>query len=448
MARYFIPSQNAGEQAGQQLTGYVSQGLQALADQRLREMAERKEAAQRGREEAAFRSAKLPGELAHADPRALQHLIGYLSENESKDLNNVLYGSPQQQPSLQQQITPSAAEQQPGIPALIGGLLQPKNLKQPQVNEFLENKRNAPVTTEAPLPQKTIEPTSAIDRLRQSGLPLTKKNIDAAMNVDKQRAEQEGRKFKETVEIHKIIEPEIKDAREKARSAKRNNRDLDRLEELNTQGLPSVAYLQFLENSGLDIPALQGANAEEFGKIAQSFLRDAKQYLGSRISNFELEQFLRTIPSLSQSPEGRHRVISNLKYLNDANIAYNDAYQEVASKYKGADLLDIGSKVDKIVDKKLDNIEKKFRNNLKKQLPKGSSITSVAAAKAAGSALGNIPQALGYGALGAGLGALRGGSVLGIPGALAGGLGGGIAGLTGVSPLKFITDLLTTRSSS
>ncbi|MEK6884942.1 MAG: hypothetical protein AABY22_35250, partial [Nanoarchaeota archaeon] len=41
---------------------------------------------------------------------------------------------------------------------------------------------------------------------------------------------------------------------------------------------------------------------EEFQKIEANFLRNAKQYFGGRISNYEVEQFLKTIPSLSQSP--------------------------------------------------------------------------------------------------------------------------------------------------
>ena len=60
---------------------------------------------------------------------------------------------------------------------------------------------------------------------------------------------------------------------------------------------------------GLDIAALSKPGTEEFQKIAANFFRDAKTYFGGQVSNYEIEQFLKTIPNLSQSNTGRQRVI-------------------------------------------------------------------------------------------------------------------------------------------
>src|SRR5690606_23151303 len=93
--------------------------------------------------------------------------------------------------------------------------------------------------------------------------------------------------------------------------------DLERMKELESGDaqLDTPGYVEFLERSGLNIPALMNPESEEFQKLRQTQLRDAKQYFGGRVSNFEMDQFLKSIPSLNQSPEGRKRVIANMERI-------------------------------------------------------------------------------------------------------------------------------------
>lgn len=236
---------------------------------------------------------------------------------------------------------------------------------------------------------------------------------------EKEKAE----RFKATKEYRQSI----LDARKSARS---DLRDLGRLEELNQEGkLDTAGYVQFLHNSGLDIPALMSEDSQEFAKIQQSFLKNIKNIFGARVSNFEVEQFLKTIPSLSQTPSGRARVIANLKLMTRGSEEYYKAYEDVLRENKGVPPLDVQEQVERKIDKdkRLDRIYNQFKEDLKKPIPKGqnriitglqagagSSVKPLAGA-AAGALIGSIVPGIGtgLGALGGGAAAL-GGKLVGL----------------------------------
>lgn len=185
-----------------------------------------------------------------------------------------------------------------------------------------------------------------------------------------------------------------KKTHEAAHAARQDIRDLDRMGELEKEGkLDTPGYVEFLKRSGLDIPALMNPGSEEFNKTAANFMRNAKTYLGSRISNFELDQFLKTIPSLSQSPEGRKRVISNLKYVARSALSYNDALNEIIKENKGVPPLDLDEQIEDRVGNKLDKLSEKFKEDISKPVPKGQNKFITGLQATAGSVLG-APGAL------------------------------------------------------
>lgn len=231
-------------------------------------------------------------------------------------------------------------------------------------------------------------------------------------------------------EAIKLTEGVRKDAVEQAQSAQRTLHDLDRIEELSQSGkLDTPGYVEFLHRSGLDIPALMNPESEEFAKLQQGFLRDAKQYFGGRVSNYEVEQFLKTIPSLSQSPEGRNRVIANLKYLSRAKLEHFKTLRDIIKDNKGLPPYDLAEQAFEKQEPKLNALAKKFKQDLQKPVPKGQNKFITGLQATTGTALGRIPKALGS----AGLGAVAGARFGGPYGALLGGVAGGLSGLSGVS---------------
>lgn len=248
-----------------------------------------------------------------------------------------------------------------------------------------------------------------------------------AIELSKQKEKRQARKEKQEFEAYKATKPERSQILLEARTGRQNLDDLKRLQELEQSGkLTSSAYDSFLTRSGFDIPALRSPESQEFLKIRQSFLRDAKKYFGSRVSNFELEQFLKTIPDLSQSPEGRNRVIANLKRFNRLAIERGKAMKDVIKENDGIPPLDLEERVDKKMKKRSDAVANKFKSDLEKKTPKGSSALSTTLGTIAGEAVGRLPKA----AAQAGIGYLGGSRFLGPYGGL---IGGGLGFLSGLS---------------
>ena len=237
----------------------------------------------------------------------------------------------------------------------------------------------------------------------------------------KETAAERREAFKQTKEERKAIINDYKQAKDSLA-------DLDRFEELEQSGnLDTPGYVEFLKRSGLDIPALMNPESEEFQKIANNFVRDAKTYFGGRVSNFEVDQFLKTIPSLSQSPEGRKRVIDNLKRLNRGKVEYYKSFKDIMNDNKNIPPLDLLEQVQEKADTKISAIADQFRKDLAKPVPKGQSKLITALQSTAGTVAGRLPKA----AAGAGLGAYAG-SKLGPAGTVAGGIIGGLGGAGGI----------------
>lgn len=247
------------------------------------------------------------------------------------------------------------------------------------------------------------------------------KSTGVRIAPSKEKQKEVSEKFKATKEFRQSV-------LQSRKSARSDLKDLNRLEELSKSGkLDSAGWVEFLNNSGLDIPALMSEDSQEFQKIQQNFLKNAKQYFGGRISNYEVEQFLKTIPSLSQTPAGRQRVIANLKQISRGAEEYYKAYEEILSEHGGVPPYDIEEEIERRIEPRIDKISEQFKKELSKPVPSGQNRLITGLQAGAGKVVGNAGKLVKAG-LGAAAGA-RLGSAAGPIGAVAGGALGGIGGL-------------------
>lgn len=321
-------------------------------------------------------------------------------------------------------------EQMAKAEQLLGPVQQPDE-QEAQAQQAPEISHEESPSNTANLLEDIFTPQS--EKRAKQDLAIKEKTLALRGQAD----EREEKKFelKKEESISKLHD-KISAAKDEAKS---RLEDLERMEELDKEGkYDSTAYLTFLEKAGLDIPALMSPGSEEFNKIAANFIRDAKNYFGGRISNFEVEQFLKTIPSLMQSPEGRKRVISNLKRINRMAVAEYDAYKEARKANKNASPLELSEDIDERLEKKRDAIAAQFKEDLAREVPKGESKALIAAAAGAGNVLGKAGK-LAKAGLGAYTGMKTGqalGGLLGPAGraigAGVGGIGGGLGGLFGL----------------
>jgi hypothetical protein len=202
----------------------------------------------------------------------------------------------------------------------------------------------------------SLEIKKEAEKRQRDALELQKKGLE----FKKGRATQE-----EKLSAFKETKPERKEILSGARAARESVARLERMEELNKNGkLSSPAYLEFLKKAGLDIPALTSPDTQEFRKLEADFLREARSIFGSRISNYEVNAFLRAIPSSMQSREGRERVIHNLKTFYQASKERADTMSSIIKENKGVPPLDLMDQVESKSSGRIDKLMRDFKEGL------------------------------------------------------------------------------------
>ena len=161
-------------------------------------------------------------------------------------------------------------------------------------------------------------------------------------------------KFKETKEVRSNIVKQ-------AQAAHENNMRLNRMKKLNDTGkLIGGLFNSTLKKFGLDLPALKNPESQEFEKLSTDMLRNAKEIFGARVTNFEMDTFLKSIPTLSQTKEGRERVIRNLKIFNEGAAKRLDAMKKIIKANGGTPPYDLGEQIEEMIGGDLDEMMREF----------------------------------------------------------------------------------------
>lgn len=150
--------------------------------------------------------------------------------------------------------------------------------------------------------------------------------------LDQRLEERKERRFDEH------IHPRIVKAIENADAAERQNIELDAMAAL-TQGGKEQKFLSgaidYIEHAfpGINGQALLNAETAQIKKFTQSFMKNMGKIFKGKVSNAEMEQFLKGVPNLMMDPEGRMRVIGTFKLMNDLDIGVKDTMADVIERY-------------------------------------------------------------------------------------------------------------------
>lgn len=215
--------------------------------------------------------------------------------------------------------------------------------------------------------QDALQALGQIDTRRDKLSEKLEKREERARKEREERIELDR---KHGVEMYKTTADERKTIREEGRKAKTTLDDIRRMEELQQTGkLEDPGYYSFLKNSGLDIPALMSPESQEYVKTVQNFMRNMKEIFGGRVSNIEVEQFMKGIPTLSMSEAGRSRVLASMKRVAKVSVLRHDALKQLVRKYNGNLPLDWQEEVDDMVETQTDKLWREFRADLTRPVP-------------------------------------------------------------------------------
>ncbi len=396
---------NLGSELGRALGSGLGAGLGALASRKVEKMRHKEESNR-------LQSLGFSPQLAHAFPKLPEKTQQeILSSVDWSRINNSHQQQPQQQPQIQQMQQPQQQQrmqqqqqmQPQGQPAPQQNV--PRDLQQmsrPNTQEILRSLSGQ--GPQQPFAQQEQQFAAARQQSPQNQLTPNQQigQAAAAQQVAEKEAQAQGL-FKAPVdpleqqkeladykqqrkEQHELALYErkrmdegekeskewLKETNKKSRAVKENNARLDRMENLARSGkLDKPGFSAALDTLthgifgfGINLKSLQSPESQEFDKLSKDMLSGIQDVFGSRILKTEVDNFLQTIPTLSQSNEGKIAVIENLKLLNEAKLAQDKTAKEIIKENGGKVPADLQLQVDDRLDDTLDKIHERFVNQI------------------------------------------------------------------------------------
>jgi len=226
----------------------------------------------------------------------------------------------------------------------------------------------------------TIKQVNDLIRRSQKGkgtkIKDTEENADSSLNEysdedlkDIIATQDEGLTASERVkresERFKVGQPIREEAATKIRNFARDKERLGILESLhNSKKLPKDFGLLNVDKEGnLRLPFAASPEAQRFVKTLNEFSANAKDTFGSRVTNFDLVQYLKRFPTLLNSEEGKKQILEQMKIVNDINSVYYKNLQDIFHKAGGARKIDSDvaeDLADRKSEKQIDELVKKF----------------------------------------------------------------------------------------
>jgi len=149
--------------------------------------------------------------------------------------------------------------------------------------------------------------------------------------------------------------PLYQERQTKVKSLEDEQTALGILEELSPQ-ISGLTRLNLNPQSGeLIIPALASPEAQRYIKTINDFTTKAKDSYGSRVTNFDLTQFMKRLPTLANTEEGRKEIIEQMRTLNSINMAREQALINYVDEQGGVRNVD-WDRAEREADKRSKNI--------------------------------------------------------------------------------------------
>jgi hypothetical protein len=238
-------------------------------------------------------------------------------------------------------------------------------MQQQKMNQIMQMLGISPSQGAGQPPQELpgAESTGTVGDSQQriNKLNLTQEQVVAASLMDPEfgkalsplyQAEERSRSKRE-----QAAEPELLKREERLGHLEESGMRFDRLEKLFSPELeskfPSALVTGLFTKDGELRPtaaAMLSPEAQEATKLIADELRGVKDTFGARISNFELQAYMKRLPTLLNTAEGRKRVLRDLKSMNEMNRFHDEKVLDIVDRGGGAGAISL-SKAERIFRK-------------------------------------------------------------------------------------------------
>ncbi len=323
--------------------------------------------------------------LAQLPPQVQQQIIQNKLKTASQaqqssraqDVESSLFGGGAQQPlpQFQPQAPPvQRQEVQPQAPAQLPPEVQPL-----QEREVVEDEYITPQVLESLRKEDIPTPHTYANALRKAG--IDQREIDSRVKEYKEEYRSDVKERTSDVQDSKKFYSKEK---EKGSAAQLNINNLKQMDKLIDRGnLPGTLFNSVLEGLknvlGVNLNQLYGkgrVDVETFEKLSNEFLRNAKAIFGARVTNFEIEKFLQTIPNLAQSDAGKKQIISNLLLMNEAALLPEKAGRQIIRANNGKVPKNLELLIDEATSKKRESLSTAFVDSIDK-LPQPTQVYKI-----------------------------------------------------------------------
>lgn len=187
----------------------------------------------------------------------------------------------------------------------------------------------------------------------------------AEAELNKRSEERKGKTEKEK-EYFKMNEPKLIELSDNQRKLEMEQARYDRLNNLfsDPSKFPSTFTAALFSKEGQinDLAYSQlTPEAQEALKLIIDSTSNIKDTYGARVTNFDLQTYLKKLPSLLNSPEGKMRVLRDLQIMNKLNQLHASGIQEIFEEAGGTDKIPY-SKAEARYKKRYGGLEKDLKD--------------------------------------------------------------------------------------
>lgn len=254
--------------------------------------------------------------------------------------------------------------QNPQQPQTVQPPIQPQNIAQQSPQQATNQQSNDPFSQILNNPLQGARPGDRFKALKAALDLQNKRDYQDARIAEKGK----DRDLKEREFMHqqeKLERPYYEKLLETKPQWESTLNDLDRVTNLINKGdivNPTEDHMQRWLSGALKINLkdLRGADTEDFNKTVKSFVKNAKQWFGARITDRDLKVFMETLPELSMSHEGKMRIIASMRAAAMAQKIRYEGFEDLMRLNKGHLPPFAKFKVEQMVQSQLDELAKQF----------------------------------------------------------------------------------------
>lgn len=308
-------------------------------------------------------------EAQKSEDQFLSQVLGYDVSGVSSDLKKILV-----QETMKEQAKMNQLQQKQDFLSQIfggGGLSQgQRGLESgfegeepgiPENQEQMGGYNPANITDAQIAAASVMDPVLGRELREAKNTALKERRHQESLERGEERYKQEKQTAKER-SYFKMNEPKVMQLADNQRKLEVEKARYERLNELFSQSekfpSPILASLMTKEGNIRDVAYSQlSPEAQEAVKLIIDSTSNIKDTYGARVTNFDLQTYLKKLPSLLNSEEGKARVLRDLQIMNDLNLLHTGGIQEVFDEAGGTDQIPF-SKAESLYKKKYGDLEK------------------------------------------------------------------------------------------